>query len=84
MDYRIFIARTDVNGCDCTRGCTDTVRGSALKGDSARKILCRTGESNPRQRRGDPTLSQLSYIPTHICVPVTFNSLENLQRKVLT
>ena len=28
MDYRIFIVRTDVNVCDCTRGCTDTVRQS--------------------------------------------------------
>ena len=24
MDYRIFHVRTDVNTCDCTRGCTDT------------------------------------------------------------
>ena len=26
MDYKIFNVRTDVNACDCTRGCTDTVR----------------------------------------------------------
>ena len=30
-------------------GCTDTVRESALKADSGRKIPCRTGDSNPRQ-----------------------------------
>ena len=30
MNYRIFNVRTDVNACDCTRGCTDTVRESAL------------------------------------------------------
>ena len=29
-------------------GCTDTVRESALNVDSRRKILCRTGDSNPR------------------------------------
>ena len=29
--------RTDVNACGCTRGCTDTVRESALKPDSGRK-----------------------------------------------
>ena len=44
-DYGIFNVRTDVNACDCTRGCTDTVRESALKVDSGRKIPCRTGES---------------------------------------
>ena len=37
-------------------GCTNTVRESALKVDSVRKILCRTGESNPLQRRAGPTL----------------------------
>ena len=26
MDNRIFNVRTDVNACDCTRRCTDTVR----------------------------------------------------------
>ena len=46
-------------------GCTDThVRESALKVDSGRKIPCRTGESNLRQRRAGPTLYQLSYIPS--------------------
>ena len=29
-------------------GCTDTVRESALKADSGRKIPCCTGDSNPR------------------------------------
>ena len=46
MDYKIFNMRTDVNACDCTRGCTDTVRESALKVDSGKKIPCRTGELN--------------------------------------
>ena len=44
-------------------GCTDTVRESALKGNSWRKIPCRTGESNLPQRRAGSTLYQLSYIP---------------------
>ena len=45
-------------------GCTNTMRKSALKVDSGRKIPCRTGESNLPQRRAGPTLYQLSYIPT--------------------
>ena len=63
MDYRILNVRTDVNVCNSTRGCTDTVRDPALKVDSGRKIPCRTGGSNLRQRRAGPTLCQLSYIP---------------------
>ena len=34
-----------------------------MKVDSGRKIVCRTVESNLRQRRAGPTLCQLSYIP---------------------
>ena len=45
------------------RGFTDTVRESALKVDSGRKIPCRTLESNLCQRRTGPTLCQLCYIP---------------------
>ena len=44
-------------------GCTDTVRESAPKVNSWRKIPCRTGESNLPQRRAGSTLYQLSYIP---------------------
>ena len=66
MDYGIFNVQTDVNACDYTRGCTDTVRESALKVDSRRKIPCCTGDSNLRQRRGGPALCQLSYISTTI------------------
>ena len=65
MDDGIFNVRTDVNACDCTWECADTVRESALKVDSGRKIPCRTGESNLRQQRAGSTLYQLSYIPTH-------------------
>ena len=54
MDYRIFIVRTDVNACDCTPGCTGTVRESAWKLDSRGKIPCRTRESNLGQRRAGP------------------------------
>ena len=64
MDYRIFNVRTDVNACHRTRGCTDTVRESALQVDSWRKIPCRTGESNLRQQLAGLTLYQLSYIST--------------------
>ena len=62
MNSGIFNLRTDVNACDCTRGCTDTVRESALKVDFGRKIPSRTGESNLRQQRAGPMLYQLSYI----------------------
>ena len=55
---------TDVNACDCTQGCTDTVRESALKVDSGRIIPRRTVESNLRRWRACPMLYQLSYIPT--------------------
>ena len=55
--------RTDVNTCDCARGCTDTVRlrESALKVDSGRNFSCRTGGLNLRLRRAGPTLYRLSY-----------------------
>ena len=62
MDSGIFNVRTDVNACDCTRGCTDTVRESALKVDSGREIPCHTKESNLRQRRAGLMLHQLTYI----------------------
>ena len=42
----IFNVRTYVSACNCTRGCTDTVRESALKVDSGTKGPYRTGESN--------------------------------------
>ena len=33
LDYGIFNVCTYANACDCTRGCTDTVRESAVKAD---------------------------------------------------
>ena len=47
-------------------GCTDTIRESALKVDSGRKIPCHIGESNLPQRHAGPMLYQLSYIPTPV------------------
>ena len=69
MDYGIFNVCTDVNACDCARVCTDTVRQTALKVDSGRKIPCRTGESNLRWWRAGPMLYQLSYTPTGYMQP---------------
>ena len=43
MDNKIFNVRTDVHACDCTRGCADTVRESALKVDPERKSLAAPG-----------------------------------------
>ena len=75
MDYGIFNVRTDVHACDCTWGCTDTVRESALKVDSGRKIPCRTEESPLRRRRAGPMLYQPSYIPTLMGFSVVPRSL---------
>ena len=44
------------------------VRESALKVDSGRKISCRNGESNLRQRRAGSMFYQLNYIPTHALI----------------
>ena len=52
-------------------GCTDTLRESALKVDSGRKIPCRTGESNLRQRRVGLMLYKLSYVPVLLATSVT-------------
>ena len=54
-------------------GCTDTVRESALKADSGRKIPCLTRELHLRRLRAGPMLYQLSYIP--ILIPVSVLSL---------
>ena len=63
MDYGIFNVHTDVNACDCTQGCTDTIRESVLKVDSGRKILCGTGESNLYLQCASLMLYHLIYIP---------------------
>ena len=78
MDYRIFNVRTDVNACDCTRGCTDTERESALKVESRRKISCRTGESDLCRWRAGPMLCQLSFVPT------PFTSVRKMQSRQRT
>ena len=51
---------------------TGTVRESALKVNSGRKISCRTGESNRPQWRAGPTLYQLSYIPILVGMCVSY------------
>ena len=66
MEYGIFHVRIEnVNACDCTQECTDTVRESALNVESRRKITSRTGESKLRQRRASPTLYRLSGLYPH-------------------
>ena len=60
MDHSIFNVHTDVNGCNCTLGCTDIMRESALKVDSRRKIPCRTRESYLPQQYASPMLYQLN------------------------
>ena len=47
LDYRIFNVRTDLNAYDCTQGCADTVRKSALNVDSGeKKSLAALGNRN--------------------------------------
>ena len=55
---------TDVNTCDCTWGYMDTVRETALKVDSGRKMPPCTRELNLCQWCASPMLYQLNYIPT--------------------
>ena len=43
MDYGIFNLHTDANACNCTWGCTDTVRESGLKVDCGRNSLAALG-----------------------------------------
>ena len=71
MDYRIFNLCTNVDACDCTRGCTDTVR-ECTESCLWEKISCHTGEPNLPQRRAGTTLYQLSYIPIPSAI---FNSV---------
>ena len=63
MDYGIFDVRTDVNACDCTRGCADTVRESAMKVDPGRKIPCR--EPVSAACRSDALPVELHPYPSH-------------------
>ena len=55
--------RSNVNACNCTQGCTDTERVSALKVDFGRKIPRYSRELNLCWQRAGPMLYQLSYIP---------------------
>ena len=61
--FRIFNVHIDVNACDCTRACTDTVRESALKVDSGRKSLAAPGESTVCRRRAGPMLEPVELHP---------------------
>ena len=63
MDYGIFNVSTDTNACDCTRGCTDTVRESALKIDSEQYPLPH-GRIEPALAACRSVLYPLSYIPS--------------------
>ena len=62
MDDRILNQLTGDNACDCTQGFMDTVRESALKVDSGRKIPSHIGVLNLCQQHADPMLYQLSYL----------------------
>ena len=72
INYRIFNVCTDVNACNCTRGCRDTVRESALRVNSWRKIPCCTRDSNlpPWCCKGLFSKSQLS-VQTLLQCPYT-------------
>ena len=79
MDRRIFNLRADVNACDCTWGCTDTARESALKVD-CEKIPRPTRESSLRRSaacRPDALLTELHPHPFYdidsVCAHAGFN-----------
>ena len=78
MDCRIFNMRTDVNASNYTRGCTDTVRESALKVDYGRKIPGCNAESNLPQWHNSLTLYPLSYIPILRAVSVSLKIVSTL------
>ena len=61
MDYRIFNVRADVKVCNSVSGCTDTVRDSAVKVDSWRKIPRCIGDLNLHQLHAGPTLCELGW-----------------------
>ena len=90
MGYEILNVRTNVNAWDCTRGCADTVRESALKVDSGRKISCRTGESNPRRWYAGPmcnhwaTSRQLSSLSSQLTGHAFFFSLQGCYRQLVS
>ena len=62
----IFNMHTDVNAFYCTRGCTVTVRISAVKADSGRKLPCLTKVSSPHQQHAtrDAQPNELDPYPT--------------------
>ena len=70
-----------VNACDYPRGCTDTVRESAPRVDSWKKIPCRTRESNQSQRLNGRMLYQLNSVC--VCVCVCFLLLSDLNHHLL-
>ena len=65
MDYRIFNVHTDVNTCDCTRGCTDTCKRVFTEGWLCEKIpLLHQGGEPASAAWQSNALNQPSYIPT--------------------
>ena len=66
MDYRIFIARTDVNACACTRGVHGDRKESALKVDCGRekKSLAAPGNRTCVSGVAARCCNQLSYNPS--------------------
>ena len=82
MDCRIFIMRTDVNACDCTRECTDTERKSARKVDSGKRIFATPGNWTCISGVTVWCSKQLSYIPSHlvnaVCKPTVTHSNTSL------
>ena len=77
--FRIFNMRTNVHILNAHWGCTDTVRESALKVDSRRKIPCWTRDSNLHQCHTClfiQMIYQVSY--PHSSNPLDCSQLEHL------
>ena len=74
----IFNERTDVNVCNCTRGCTDTVRESALKADSGTESSSSIIIINPLTARvvGAPELMLQPVFSIFPCSPLPLGLAE--------
>ena len=62
--------------CHCTWECTGSIRESALKVDSLRKIPCHTGQSNLHRQRASPVQCSANWAtsPTITLSPPLFSS----------
>lgn len=64
--YQSFIVCAGVTACDCTPGCTNVVRESALKAGSGRKIIATLGSHSKMHRQCTRPGAQLNEFHPHL------------------